>query len=58
MAKHLLIDTDVLIDYLRGYPDAVSYMDRKHFPMLQDVLVPYHKMQPSPAPGKGMGPTR
>ncbi|MBS3934355.1 MAG: type II toxin-antitoxin system VapC family toxin [Truepera sp.] len=142
MAKHLLIDTDVLIDYLRGYPDAVSYMEaqqarllisvmtvaelyagvregeersrlerflqafeiilldqrlavqgglyrrdyskthnvgladaiiaataterqvrlvtlnRKHFPMLQDVLVPYHKMQSSPAPGKGMGPTR
>jgi predicted nucleic acid-binding protein len=134
MATQLLIDTDVLIDYLRDYPDAVSYVEaqqerllisvvtvaelyagvregeersrlerflrafeiipldqrvaiqgglyrrdyskshnvgladaliaatatqrqvplvtlnRKHFPMLQDVFVPYHKAQPNPAP--------
>jgi predicted nucleic acid-binding protein len=134
MATPLLIDTDVLIDYLRDYLDAVSYVEaqqeqllisvvtvaelyagvregeersrlerflgafdilppdqrlavqgglyrrdynkshnvgladaliaatatqrqvalmtlnRKHFPMLQDVIVPYHKAQPNPAP--------
>ena len=33
-------------------------LNRKHFPMLQDVLVPYHKAQPTPAPNKGMEPTR
>ena len=27
MATQLLIDTDVLIDYLRDYPDAVSYVE-------------------------------
>jgi predicted nucleic acid-binding protein len=142
MATQLLIDTDVLIDYLRDYPDAVSYVEaqqdrllisvmtvaewyagvregeersrlerflrafeivpldlrlavqgglyrrdysrshhvglvdtliaatathrqvplvtlsRKHFPMLQDVIVPYHKAQPNPAPHQGMEPTR
>ena len=142
MATQLLIDTDVLIDYLRDYPDAVSYVEaqqerllisvvtvaelyagvregeersrlerflrafeiipldlrlaaqgglyrrdysrshnvgladaliaatatqrqiplvtlnRKHFPMLQDVLVPYHKGQANPAPNKGMEPMR
>ena len=141
MATQLLIDTDVLIDYLRDYPDAVGYVEaqrerllisvvtvaelyagvregeersrlerflrafeiipldlrlaaqgglyrrdysrshnvgladaliaatatqrqvplvtlnQKHFPMLQDVLVPYHKAQPNPAPDKGMEPT-
>jgi predicted nucleic acid-binding protein len=134
MATHLLIDTDVLTDYLRGYAAAVSYVEaqqerllisvvtvaeldagvregeersrlerflrafdiipldqrlavqgglyrrdyskshnvgladaliaatatqwqvplvtlnRKHFPMLQDVIVPYYKAQPNPAP--------
>jgi len=142
MATQLLIDTDVLIDYLRGFPDAVSYVEaqqerlvisvvtvaelyagvrvgeeqsrlerflrafeiipldqrlavqgglyrrdyskshnvgladaliaataaqrqislvtlnRKHFPMLQDVLVPYHKTHPNPTPNKGMEPAR
>ena len=142
MVTQLLIDTDVLIDYLRDYPDAVSYVEaqrerllisvvtvaelyagvregeersrlerflrafaiipldqrlavqgglyrrdysrshnvrladaliaatatqrqvplvtlnQKHFPMLQDVLVPYHKAQPNPAPNQGMEPTR
>jgi hypothetical protein len=27
MATPLLIDTDVLIDYLRDYPGAVSYVE-------------------------------
>src|SRR5262245_12209772 len=142
MATRLLIDTDVLIDYLRAYPDAVSYVEaqrerllisvvtvaelyagvregeersrlerflrafeiipldqrlaiqgglyrrdyskshnvgladaliaatamqrqvplvtlnRRHFPMLQDVIVPNHKVQPNPAPNKCMDPTR
>jgi predicted nucleic acid-binding protein len=142
MATQLLIDTDVLIDYLRDYPDAVSYVEaqqdrllisvvtvaelyagvregeersclerflrafeiipldprlavqgglyrrdyskshnvgladaliaatatqrqvslvtlnRKHFPMLQDVIVPYHKAQPDHAPHQGIEPTR
>jgi predicted nucleic acid-binding protein len=142
MATRLLIDTDVLIDYLRGYPDAVDYVEaqqerllisvvtmaelsagvregeersrlerflrafdiipldqrlavqgglyrrdyskshnvgladariaatatqgqvplvtlnRKHFPMLQDVIVPYHKAQLNPAPNQGLEPTR
>jgi predicted nucleic acid-binding protein len=142
MATPLLLDTDVLIDYLRDYPDAVSYVEaqqerlllsvvtvaelyagvregeersrlerflrafeiipldphlavqgglyrrdyskshnvgladaliaatathrqvplvtlnQKHFPMLQDVIVPYHKSQPNPVPHQGMGPTR
>ena len=136
MVTSLLIDTDVLIDYLRDYPDAVSYVEaqqerllisvvtvaelyagvregeerlrlerflrafdilpldqrlavqgglyrrdyskshnvgladaliaatatqqqvlvtlnRKHFPMLQDVIVPYDKAQPNPAPNAG-----
>ena len=137
MATRRLIDPDVLIDYLRDYPDAVSYMEaqqerllisvvtvaelyagvregeervrlerflrafdiipldlllavqgglyrrdyrkshnvgladaliaatatqwqvslvtlnRKHFPMLQDVIVPYHKAQPNHSAGLG-----
>jgi hypothetical protein len=27
---------------------------RKHFPMLQDVIVPYHKAQANPAPNQGV----
>ncbi|MFO1430234.1 MAG: type II toxin-antitoxin system VapC family toxin [Candidatus Competibacteraceae bacterium] len=141
MATQLLIDTDVLIDYLRDYPDAITYvesrqeqflisvvtvaelyagvregeertrldgflrafeiipldlrlavqgglyrrdyskshnagladaliaatatqrqvplvtLDRKHFPMLQDVIVPYYKAPPDTASNKGMEPT-
>jgi predicted nucleic acid-binding protein len=141
MATQLLIDTDILIDYLRDYPDAISYVEsrqeqfiisavtaaelyagvregeertrldsflrafeiipldlrlavqgglyrrdyskshnvgladaliaatatqwqvplvtlnRKHFPMLQDVIVPYHKAQPDTASTQGMEPT-
>ena len=142
MATQLLIDTDVLIDYLRGYPDAISYVEsrqeqclisvvtvaelyagvregeertrldgflrafeiipldlylavqgglyrrdyskshnvgladaliaatatqrqvplvtlnQKHFPMLQDVIVPYQKAQHNTAPNQGLEPTR
>ena len=142
MATQQLIDTDVLINYLRGYPDSVSYVEaqqgrllisvvtvaelyagiregsersrlerflrafdiipldqrlavqgglyrrdyskshnvgladaliaatatqwqvpfvtlnRRHFPMLQDVIVPYHKAQPNPAPNQGKEPPR
>lgn len=86
MADRLLIDTDVLIDYLRNRHEAVAYLEtaaepllisvvtiaelyagvkegadaliaataeqyqaklvtlnRKHFPMLKDVIVPYVK---------------
>ena len=141
MATQLLIDTDVLIDYLRDYPEAVSYVEaqqerllisvvtvaelyagvregeerarlerflrafeivlldlrlavqgglyrrdyskshnvgladaliaatatqrqvplvtrnRRHFPMLQDVIVPYHKAQNNTAPDVGMETT-
>ena len=141
MATRLLIDTDVLIDYLRDYPDAVIYVEaqheqllisvvtvaelyagvregeersrlerflrafeiipldlslavqgglyrrdyrqshnvgladaliaatatqrqvalvtlnRRHFPMLQDVIVPYHKVQPNSTPHQGIEPT-
>ena len=141
MATPLLIDTDVLIEYVRDYPDAVSSVEaqqerllisvvtvaelyagvregeerlrlerflrafeilpldqrlaiqgglyrrdyskshnvgladaliaatarqrqvplvtlnRQHFPMLQDVIVPYHKGQANPAPNQGVQPT-
>jgi predicted nucleic acid-binding protein len=141
MATQRLIDTDILIDYLRDYPDAISYVEsrqeqclisvvtgaewyagvregeertrldgflrafeiipldlplavqgglyrrdysrshnvgladaliaatatqrqvllvtlnRRHFPRLQDVLVPYHKAQPNTASNTGMEPT-
>jgi hypothetical protein len=33
-------------------------LNRKHFPMLQDVLVPYHKGQANPTPNQGMEPMR
>ena len=33
-------------------------LNQKHFPMLQDVIVPYHKAQANPAPNQGMEPTR
>ncbi len=38
MSTRLLIDTDVLIDYLRGYPDAVSYLDGLTDPLLVSVI--------------------
>lgn len=38
MSTRLLIDTDVLIDYLRGQPDAVKYLDGLTDPMLISVI--------------------
>ena len=26
MSKHFLLDTDVFVDFLRGYPDAIAYI--------------------------------
>ena len=34
MADRLLLDTDILIDYLRGYPDAVSCIEGATEPLL------------------------
>lgn len=34
MADRLLIDTDVLIDYLRGRAEAVSYLESLNAPLL------------------------
>lgn len=46
-----LVHTDVLVDYLPGLDEAAAWLqtagcvlvtlNRKHFPMLPDVLVPY-----------------
>ena len=38
MATPLLIDTDVLIDYLRDYPDAVSYVEAQQERLLISVV--------------------
>jgi predicted nucleic acid-binding protein len=38
MAKRLLIDTDVLIDYLRGQAEAVSYLEGLTEPTLISVM--------------------
>jgi hypothetical protein len=38
MATQLLIDTDVLIDYLRGSPDAVSYVEAQQERLLISVV--------------------
>ena len=38
MATQLLIDTDVLIDYLRDYPDAVSYVEAQQERLLISVV--------------------
>lgn len=27
MSKRVLLDTDILIDYMRGYPEAVAFVD-------------------------------
>lgn len=32
--------------------------NRRHFPMLQDIMVPYHKDQPNLASDQGLKPTR
>jgi len=40
MPETLLIDTDVIIDYLRGRPDAVSYLEQlTHSPLISVVTV-------------------
>jgi predicted nucleic acid-binding protein len=38
MSTRLLIDTDVLIDYLRGQPDAVPYLEGLVEPLLMSVI--------------------
>src|ERR1700758_4734353 len=38
MAETLLIDTDVLIDFLRGQVDAVAYMEGLTEPLLMSVV--------------------
>ena len=38
MAKLLLIDTDVLIDYLRGQSDAVRYIENLEEPLLMSAM--------------------
>lgn len=38
MADRLLIDTDVLIDYLRGQRDAVAYLDGLHEELLISAI--------------------
>jgi hypothetical protein len=38
MAAQLLIDTDVLIDYLRDYPEAVSYVEAQQERLLISVV--------------------
>ena len=38
MAERLLIDTDVLIDYLRGQAEAVSYLESLTEPLLISVV--------------------
>ncbi|HEX8128843.1 MAG TPA: type II toxin-antitoxin system VapC family toxin [Pyrinomonadaceae bacterium] len=38
MAQRLLIDTDVLIDYLRGRAEAVSYLDSLTEPLLISAI--------------------
>jgi predicted nucleic acid-binding protein len=38
MAETLLIDTDVLIDYLRGQADAVAYLESLTEPLLMSVV--------------------
>ncbi|HEY0097909.1 MAG TPA: type II toxin-antitoxin system VapC family toxin [Pyrinomonadaceae bacterium] len=38
MVKRLLIDTDVLIDYLRGQAEAVSYLESLTEPLLISAI--------------------
>lgn len=37
-ALPLLVDTDILIDYLRGRPEAVAYLDTVQAPLVLSVL--------------------
>ena len=38
MSEPLLIDTDVLIDYLRGQADAATYLEELSAPLLMSVI--------------------
>ncbi len=38
MAKRLLIDTDVIIDYLRGYPAAVEFLEQSAEELVMSVM--------------------
>lgn len=38
MADRLLVDTDVLIDYLRGHADAVAWLEEVTEPLLISVV--------------------
>jgi predicted nucleic acid-binding protein len=39
MAKKLLLDTDVLVDYLRGYPPAVEYLESRQEELTTSAIV-------------------
>lgn len=39
MTATILVDTDVMIDYLRGHPKAVSFLKRQTGPMLLSSVV-------------------
>jgi predicted nucleic acid-binding protein len=38
MAERLLLDTDVLIDYLRGVPEAVNFLENLDNPLLLSAI--------------------
>jgi predicted nucleic acid-binding protein len=38
MSTRLLVDTDVLIDYLRGQADAVAYLEGLSEPLMMSVI--------------------
>ena len=38
MDERLLLDTDVLIDYLRGVPEAVSYLEAQDGPLYTSAI--------------------
>lgn len=38
MSEPLLLDTDVLIDYLRDHPKAVAFLEAQHGPMFISVI--------------------
>lgn len=38
MAESLLLDTDVLIDYLRDHPQAAVFLEAQHGPMFVSVI--------------------
>ena len=38
MVKRLLLDTDVIVDYLRGRDEAVAYLESRAEPLLLSVI--------------------